>query len=228
MQIGVIGLGRMGGTTVRGRAEPGNPCIVFDQHPAAISALARESRGASSLDDLVGKLEAPRALWLMLPAGEITEQTVMKLAGLLSPGDVIVDGGKSFCKDDIRRAALLWQKGIHYVDVGTSGGVWGLERGYCMMIGGDKEVVNRLDPIFAALAPGAGGIPLTPGLEGRDPRVERGYMHFGPNGAGPFVMMVHNGIEYALVHASAHASHHYTTPPPHTPPNPQHPPPDPP
>ena len=203
MQLGVIGLGRMGGNIVRRLAQPGHHCIVFDQNPAAISALARESRGASSLDDLVGKLEAPRALWLMLPAGEITEQTVMKLAGLLSPGDVIVDGGNSFYKDDIRRAALLWQKGIHYVDVGTSGGVWGLERGYCMMIGGDKEVVNRLDPIFAALAPGAGGIPLTPGREGRDPRVERGYMHCGPNGAGHFVKMVHNGIEYGLMQAYA-------------------------
>ena len=203
MQLGVIGLGRMGGNIVRRLAQPGHHCIVFDQNPAAISALARESRGASSLDDLVGKLEAPRALWLMLPAGEITEQTVMKLAGLLSPGDVIVDGGNSFYKDDIRRAALLRQKGVHYVDVGTSGGVWGLERGYCMMIGGDKEVVNRLDPIFAALAPGAGGIPLTPGREGRDPRVERGYMHCGPNGAGHFVKMVHNGIEYGLMQAYA-------------------------
>jgi 6-phosphogluconate dehydrogenase len=203
MQLGVIGLGRMGGNIVRRLAQHGHDCIVFDQNAAAVAALARDSRGASSLDDLVGKLKAPRALWLMLPAGEITERTVMQLAELLSPDDVIIDGGNSFYKDDIRRAALLRQKRIHYVDVGTSGGVWGLERGYCMMIGGDKEVVDRLDPIFAALAPGVGGIPRTPGREGRDPRVERGYMHCGPNGTGHFVKMVHNGIEYGLMQAYA-------------------------
>jgi len=203
MQLGVIGLGRMGGNIVRRLAQQGHHSVVFDQNPAAIAAVAREARGASSLDDLVAKLEPPRALWVMLPAGDITERTVMTLAGLLRPDDVIIDGGNSFYKDDIRRAALLRQKGIHYVDVGTSGGVWGLERGYCMMIGGDKDVVARLDPIFAALAPGAGEIPHTPGREGRDPRVERGYMHCGPNGAGHFVKMVHNGIEYGLMQAYA-------------------------
>ena len=203
MQLGVIGLGRMGGNIVRRLAQQGHHSVVFDQNPAAIAAVAREARGASSLDDLVAKLEPPRALWVMLPAGDITERTVMTLAGLLRPDDVIIDGGNSFYKDDIRRAALLRQKGIHYVDVGTSGGVWGLERGYCMMLGGDKDVVARLDPIFAALAPGAGEIPHTPGREGRDPRVERGYMHCGPNGAGHFVKMVHNGIEYGLMQAYA-------------------------
>jgi 6-phosphogluconate dehydrogenase len=203
MQLGVIGLGRMGGNIVRRLAQQGHHSVVFDQNPAAIAAVAREARGASSLDDLVAKLEPPRALWVMLPAGDITERTVMTLAGLLRPDDVIIDGGNSFYKDDIRRAALLRQKGIHYVDVGTSGGVWGLERGYCMMIGGDKDVVARLDPIFAALAPGAGEIPHTPGREGRDPRVERGYMQCGPNGAGHFVKMVHNGIEYGLMQAYA-------------------------
>ncbi len=203
MQLGVIGLGRMGGNIVRRLARRGHQCIVFDRDPAAIDALAQDSRGASSLDDLVGKLEAPRVLWLMLPAGETTERAVMQLAERLSPDDVIIDGGNSFYKDDIRRAALLRHKGIHYVDVGTSGGVWGLERGYCMMIGGDKEVVDRLDPIFAALAPGAGALPATPGRQGRDPRVERGYMHCGPNGAGHFVKMIHNGIEYGLMQAYA-------------------------
>jgi 6-phosphogluconate dehydrogenase len=203
MQLGVIGLGRMGGNIVRRLARHGHQSIVFDQNQAAIESLARESRGAASFKDLVGKLDTPRALWLMLPAGEITERTVMQLAELLSPDDVIIDGGNSFYKDDIRRAALLRQKGIHYVDAGTSGGVWGLERGYCMMIGGDKDVVERLDPIFAALAPGAGAIPLTSGREGRDPRVERGYMHCGHNGAGHFVKMVHNGIEYGLMQAYA-------------------------
>jgi 6-phosphogluconate dehydrogenase len=203
MQLGIIGLGRMGGNIVRRLARHGHHCIAFDQDPAAIQALAQESGGASSLDDLVGKLDRPRAIWLMLPAGEITERTVMQLAELASADDVIIDGGNSFYKDDIRRAALLRHKGIHYVDVGTSGGVWGLERGYCMMIGGDKEVVDRLDPIFAALAPGAGEIPHTSGREGRDPRVERGYMHCGPNGAGHFVKMIHNGIEYGLMQAYA-------------------------
>jgi 6-phosphogluconate dehydrogenase len=203
MQLGVIGLGRMGGNIVRRLVRQGHQSVVFDQNPAAIESLARESRGASSLEDLVGKLDRPRALWLMLPAGEITERSVLALAELLSPDDVIIDGGNSFYKDDIRRAALLRQKGIHYVDAGTSGGVWGLERGYCMMIGGDKDVVGRLDPIFAGLAPGVGAIPLTSGREGRDPRVERGYMHCGPNGAGHFVKMVHNGIEYGLMQAYA-------------------------
>jgi 6-phosphogluconate dehydrogenase len=203
MQLGVIGLGRMGGNIVRRLARQGHDCIVFDQNSGAMAALARESQSASSLDDLVGKLKSPRAVWVMLPAGEITERTVLQVSEMMSRGDAIIDGGNSFYKDDVRRAALLRRKGIHYVDVGTSGGVWGLERGYCMMIGGDKEVVDRIDPIFAALAPGMGGISPTPGREGRDPRVERGYMHCGPNGAGHFVKMIHNGIEYGLMQAYA-------------------------
>jgi 6-phosphogluconate dehydrogenase len=203
MRLGIIGLGRMGGNIVRRLARHGHHCVVFDQDPAAIKALASESQGASNLADLVAKLEAPRAVWLMLPAGEITERTMLQVAEMMRPGDVIIDGGNSFYKDDIRRAALLRPKGVHYVDVGTSGGVWGLERGYCMMIGGDKKVVDALDPIFAALAPGEGEIPHTPGRKGRDTRVERGYMHCGPNGAGHFVKMIHNGIEYGLMQSYA-------------------------
>ncbi len=173
-------------------------------NPAAIESLAKE--GASGGDDLAGlvaKLEKPRAVWVMLPAGEITERTVTRLGELLERDDIIIDGGNSFYKDDIRRAGALRAMGIHYVDCGTSGGVWGLERGYCMMIGGEKEVVEHLDPIFAALAPGVGDIPRTPGREGRDPRVERGYVHCGPCGAGRFVKMIHNGIEYGLMQAYA-------------------------
>jgi 6-phosphogluconate dehydrogenase len=203
MQLGVVGLGRMGGNIVRRLARQGHRCIVFDENPGVIAALAGESEGAASLADLAAKLTAPRALWLMLPAGEVTERAVMELAAMLGRGDVIIDGGNSFYKDDIRRAALLREKGIHYVDVGTSGGVWGLERGYCLMIGGDKDVIDRLDPIFAALAPGAGTIAETPCRDGRDPRVARGYMHCGASGAGHFVKMIHNGIEYGLMQAYA-------------------------
>ncbi|MFC6050826.1 phosphogluconate dehydrogenase (NAD(+)-dependent, decarboxylating), partial [Methylobacterium hispanicum] len=159
--------------------------------------------GADSLEDLVAKLEAPRAAWVMLPAGAITEETVKQLGDLMAPEDTIIDGGNSFYGDDVRRAGELRPKGIHYVDVGTSGGVWGLERGYCMMIGGDTPSVDRLDPIFRTLAPGAGEIPRTPGREGRDPRAELGYIHAGPCGAGHFVKMVHNGIEYGLMQAYA-------------------------
>ena len=151
----------------------------------------------------MAKLEKPRTVWVMLPAGEITEATIEALAELMEPGDVIIDGGNTFWQDDVRRGAALNAKGIHYLDVGTSGGVWGLERGYCMMIGGDKAVVERLDPIFATLAPGIGDIPRTPGREGRDPRVEQGYIHAGPTGAGHFVKMIHNGIEYGLMQAYA-------------------------
>ncbi|HEV2550000.1 MAG TPA: decarboxylating 6-phosphogluconate dehydrogenase [Stellaceae bacterium] len=203
MQLGVVGLGRMGGNIVRRLARAGHQAIVFDENPGAMAALAGESEGASNVADLVAKLKAPRALWLMLPAGDITEQVVTALAAMMSRGDIIIDGGNSFWKDDIRRAAELRKKGLHYVDVGTSGGVWGLERGYCLMIGGEKAIVERLDPIFAALAPGAASIAETPGRHGRDPRVQRGYMHCGASGAGHFVKMIHNGIEYGLMQAYA-------------------------
>jgi 6-phosphogluconate dehydrogenase len=204
MQLGMVGLGRMGGNIVRRLMRHGHPCVVFDQNPAAVESLAKEgASGGRDLEGLVAKLEKPRAVWVMLPAGEITERTVTRLSELLERGDIIIDGGNSFYKDDIRRAQALRAKGIHYVDCGTSGGVWGLERGYCMMIGGEKEVVEHLDPIFAALAPGVGDIPRTPGREGRDPRVERGYVHCGPSGAGRFVKMIHNGIEYGLMQAYA-------------------------
>jgi 6-phosphogluconate dehydrogenase len=203
MQLGVVGLGRMGANIVRRLARAGHHCVVFDEKPEAMAALAGESEGAANLADLMAKLKAPRAIWLMLPAGEITERAVAALATTMSRGDVLIDGGNAFFKDDIRRAAELRKKGIHYVDVGTSGGVWGLERGYCLMIGGEKAIVDRLDPIFAALAPGAGSIAETPGRDGRDPRVARGYMHCGGNGAGHFVKMIHNGIEYGLMQAYA-------------------------
>ena len=204
MQLGMVGLGRMGGNIVRRLARSGHQCVVFDQNPAAIAALVNEGGSASvDLKSLVDQLGKPRAVWVMLPAGDITERTVAQLGELLERGDIIIDGGNSFYKDDIRRAQALGQKGIHYVDCGTSGGVWGLERGYCMMIGGDKDVVDHLDPIFAALAPGPGGIPVTPGRESRDHRVARGYMHCGPSGAGRFVKMIHNGIEYGLMQAYA-------------------------
>jgi 6-phosphogluconate dehydrogenase len=204
MQLGVIGLGRMGGNITRRLLHAGHHCVVFDQNPTAVTALASDgARGVSSLAGLVERLEKPRAMWVMLPAGEVTERTVMDLGALMEPGDIIIDGGNSFFKDDIRRAQALRPRGVCYVDVGTSGGVWGLERGYCLMIGGDKETVEHLDPIFAALAPGSDNIPRTPGREGRDPRAERGYIHCGPNGAGHFVKMVHNGIEYGLMQAYA-------------------------
>jgi 6-phosphogluconate dehydrogenase len=204
MQLGMVGLGRMGGNIVRRLARGGHQCVVFDRNPAAVAALVNEgSRAGADLKSLVDQLEKPRAVWVMLPAGDITERTVAQLGELLERGDIIIDGGNSFFKDDIRRAEALRQKGIHYVDCGTSGGVWGLERGYCMMIGGDKPVVDHLDPIFAALAPGPGSIPVTPGREGRDPRVARGYMHCGPSGACRFVKMIHNGIEYGLMQAYA-------------------------
>jgi 6-phosphogluconate dehydrogenase len=204
MQLGMVGLGRMGGNIVRRLARGGHQCVVFDQNPAAIAALVNEGSSASvDLKSLVDQLGKPRAVWVMLPAGDITERTVARLGELLERGDIVIDGGNSFYKDDIRRAQALGQKGIHYVDCGTSGGVWGLGRGYCMMIGGDKDVVDHLDPIFAALAPGPGAIPVTPGRQGRDPRVARGYMHCGPSGAGRFVKMIHNGIEYGLMQAYA-------------------------
>jgi 6-phosphogluconate dehydrogenase len=204
MQIGIIGLGRMGGNIARRLMREGHHCVVFDQDPGRVQELAAEGAAASStLEALVGRLEAPRAVWVMLPAGAATETVITRLAELLERGDLVIDGGNSFWKDDIRRARALALGGVHYVDVGTSGGVWGLERGFCMMIGGDKAVVDRLDPIFASLAPGLGTVSRTPHRDGRDPRAERGYIHAGPNGAGHFVKMVHNGIEYGLMQAYA-------------------------
>jgi 6-phosphogluconate dehydrogenase len=205
MQIGIIGLGRMGGNISRRLMKAGHHCVVFDANTKPREALAKEGATAvRSLEDVVKAIgEKPRAVWVMLPAGRITEETVERLGDLLEPDDIIIDGGNSFYKDDIRRAKKLADKRIRYVDCGTSGGVWGIERGYCMMIGGPNEAVDRLDPIFAALAPGLGDIPRTPGRETGDSRAERGYIHAGPSGAGHFVKMVHNGIEYGLMQAYA-------------------------
>ncbi|HVZ28607.1 MAG TPA: decarboxylating 6-phosphogluconate dehydrogenase [Rhizomicrobium sp.] len=202
MQIGIVGLGRMGANIGRRLMGKGHTVVGYDRDAKAVAGLSGAT-GAANLKDLVTKLSPPRAVWVMLPAGKITEDTVMELGGLLSAGDTVIDGGNSFYKDDIRRAKALKEKNIAYVDCGTSGGVWGLDRGYCMMIGGDKQAVERLDPIFSALAPGAGVIARTPGRDGRDPRVLNGYMHAGPAGAGHFVKMVHNGIEYGLMQAYA-------------------------
>jgi 6-phosphogluconate dehydrogenase len=204
MQLGMIGLGRMGGNIVRRLMRHGHDCVAFDRDAAAVTAIVGEgAHGSGGLAELVKQLTPPRAVWVMLPAGKVTEATVEQLATLLERGDIVIDGGNSFWQDDIRRGAALAPKGIHYVDVGTSGGVWGLERGYCMMIGGDKAIVDHLDPIFAALAPGIGEVPRTPNRDGRDPRAEQGYLHAGPIGAGHFVKMVHNGIEYGLMQAYA-------------------------
>ena len=205
MQIGMIGLGRMGANIVRRLMKNGgHQAVVYDKSQKAVAELASEgATGAASLEDLVKKLTAPRTIWVMLPSGAITEATIETLGTLLAPDDVIIDGGNTFWQDDVRRGKSLAGKKIHYVDVGTSGGVWGLERGYCMMIGGDKAVVERLDPIFATMAPGLGDIPRTTGREGRNPRVEQGYIHTGPIGSGHFVKMVHNGIEYGLMQAYA-------------------------
>jgi 6-phosphogluconate dehydrogenase len=205
MQIGVIGLGRMGGNISRRLMKAGHHCVVFDANAKPREGLAKEGATAvSSLDAVVKALEEkPRTVWVMLPAGRITEETVEHLGGLLASEDIIIDGGNSYYKDDIRRAKKLAEKRIRYVDCGTSGGVWGIERGYCMMIGGPKEAVDHLDSIFSALAPGLGDIPRTPGRETDDPRAERGYIHAGPSGAGHFVKMVHNGIEYGLMQAYA-------------------------
>jgi len=205
MQIAVVGLGRMGANISRRLMKAGHHCVVFDIAVQARAALAREgATAASSLEQLVQALsDKPRAVWIMLPAGHITEQTVEQLGSVLERDDIVIDGGNSFYKDDIRRAASLAQRGVRYVDCGTSGGVWGIDRGYCMMIGGPKAAVEHLDPIFMALAPGLGTITRTPGREGRDARPERGYLHAGPSGAGHFVKMVHNGIEYGLMQAYA-------------------------
>jgi len=204
MQIGVIGLGRMGGNISRRLIRNGHEVVVYDHDAKAVAALAHDgATGTRGLDALVQKLIAPRAVWVMLPAGKITEDVIVALGKLLAAGDIVLDGGNTFWRDDIRRAKVLKECNIHHVDVGTSGGVWGLDRGYCMMIGGDDAIVKRLDPIFAALSPGLGNVPRTPERDGRDPRAERGYIHAGPNGAGHFVKMVHNGIEYGLMQAYA-------------------------
>jgi 6-phosphogluconate dehydrogenase len=204
MQLGMIGLGRMGGNIVRRLMRHGHQTVVYDKDDKAVAGLAKEgAAGSGTLEEFVSRLEKPRTAWIMLPAGHITETTIDALAKLMQSGDVIIDGGNTFWQDDVRRGKKLRDRGIHYVDVGTSGGVWGIERGYCMMIGGDKQVVERLDPIFKTLAPGLGDIPRTEGRQGRDPRVEQGYIHAGPIGAGHFVKMVHNGIEYGLMQAYA-------------------------
>jgi len=204
MQLGMVGLGRMGGNIVQRLMRHGHSCVVYDKSADAVAALAgKGATGSKSLGDLAAKLEPPRIVWLMLPAGRITDDAVNELGEALASGDVVIDGGNSFYKDDVRRARALKPKGIHYLDVGTSGGIWGLERGYCLMIGGDKAAVDRLDPIFSALAPGPGNIERTAGRDGRDSRPERGYMHCGPSGAGHFVKMIHNGIEYGLMQAYA-------------------------
>jgi 6-phosphogluconate dehydrogenase len=204
MQLGLIGLGRMGGNIARRLMRHGHEMVVYDRDSKASAALAQDGAiSAAGLEEMVKKLKAPRAIWVMLPAGKITDDTIKMLGGILSADDVIIDGGNTLWKDDIRRAQELKGAGVHYVDVGTSGGVWGLERGYCMMIGGDKAVVDRLDPLFAALAPGMGEVERTPGREAHDPRAEQGYIHAGPVGAGHFVKMIHNGIEYGLMQAYA-------------------------
>jgi 6-phosphogluconate dehydrogenase len=204
MQVGIVGLGRMGANIARRLMRHGHHCVVFDKDPAPGQALADDgAMAAASLAELVGRLQAPRTVWVMLPAGAVTERAITDLAGLLAPDDTIIDGGNTFWKDDVRRAHELGARQLHYLDIGTSGGVWGLERGYCLMIGGETAVVQRLDPVFRALAPGAGTIPATPGREGRDPRPGLGYIHAGPHGAGHFVKMIHNGIEYGLMQAYA-------------------------
>ena len=204
MQIGIVGLGRMGGNIARRLLKKGHRCVVFDSHAAATKALGGEGASpAGDLKDLVRQLDTPRAVWVMLPAGKVTENTVSELATAMEADDIVIDGGNSFYKDDIRRAQMLAERRIRYVDVGTSGGIWGLQEGYCMMIGGETATVAHLDPIFDALAPGPGDIAPTPGREGRDPRAERGYVHCGPVGAGHFAKMIHNGIEYGLMQAYA-------------------------
>ncbi len=203
MQLGMIGLGRMGANMVRRLLKDGHQCVVYDRSADAVNQLAKEkATGASSLADFVQKLKTPRAIWLMVPAA-VVDQSIADLLPLLEAGDILIDGGNSYYVDDIRRAKELAKKGLHYVDVGTSGGVWGLERGYCMMLGGEKEVVQHLNPIFATLAPGMGDVPRTPGREKLDGTSEQGYLHCGGNGAGHFVKMVHNGIEYGIMAAYA-------------------------
>jgi len=204
MQIGVMGLGRMGANIARRLMRAGHTCAVYDQSPEPGRQLAAEGAvAAASVEGLVRALAPPRVVWVMLPAGDATERAIAELSHLLAAGDTIIDGGNTFWKDDVRRARALAAKGLHYLDVGTSGGVWGLARGYCLMIGGEAAVVERLDPLFAALAPGKGDIPATSGRTGRDARAEQGYLHAGPSGAGHFVKMIHNGIEYGMMQALA-------------------------
>ena len=201
MQLGMIGLGRMGANMVRRLIRGGHQCVVYDRSKQAVEALAKEGAvGASSVDDMVSRLTAPRAIWLMVPAA-VVDSSIDELAPKLAKGDTLIDGGNSYYVDDIRRSKALQGRGLHYLDVGTSGGVWGLERGYCLMIGGANEPVKRLDPIFKTLAPGRGNVPRTPGREKAGGTAEEGYLHCGPSGAGHFVKMVHNGIEYGLMAA---------------------------
>ena len=207
MQLGVVGLGRMGGNIARRLTGKGHPCVVYDRDAGAVEKLVADGMtGAANLEELVAKLDKPRAIWLMLPAGKVTEDTIVALRPLLDADDIVIDGGNTFYKDDIRRGAELKADGIHYIDVGTSGGVWGRERGYCMMIGGVDAAVERIDPILEALAPGRGDLTTTPKRDGRqdlDARAEQGYLHCGPIGAGHFVKMIHNGIEYGMMQAYA-------------------------
>src|SRR6478672_2333863 len=202
MELGMVGLGRMGANMARRLMRDGHRIVAFDVSPDAVAALVKDgAEGASSLADLASKMAAPRSVWVMVPAGEITEQTIGDLAAVLAPGDAIVDGGNSYYRDDIRRAETLREKGIDFVDCGTSGGVFGLDRGYCLMIGGPDSAVERLDPVFATLAPGVESAGRTPGRSGDPSASEQGYLHCGPNGAGHFVKMVHNGIEYGIMAA---------------------------
>jgi 6-phosphogluconate dehydrogenase len=204
MQLGMVGLGRMGAGIVRRLLNDGHRCVGYDVSPDAVAALeAAGAAGSTSLEEFAAKLEKPRAAWVMVPAGDITSKTISALAQVLEPGDAIIDGGNTHYVDDIRHANELREKGIHHVDVGTSGGVWGFERGFCLMIGGETEVVDRLSPIFASVAPGVDSAPRTPGRSGEPSQAEHGYYHCGPNGAGHFVKMVHNGIEYGLMAAYA-------------------------
>ncbi|MDX6616927.1 MAG: 6-phosphogluconate dehydrogenase, partial [Solirubrobacterales bacterium] len=204
MQLAMVGLGRMGANLVRRLMRDGHECFVYDVNPDAIAALAKDGAvGADSLEDLAKKMSAPRAVWIMVPAGEITEKTVKDVAAVLTEGDAIIDGGNSYYRDDMRRAADVGEKGIDYIDCGTSGGVFGLDRGYCLMIGGPDGAVERLDPIFSTIAPGVEAAERTPGRDGDPDTAENGYLHCGPNGAGHFVKMVHNGIEYGVMAAYA-------------------------
>ncbi len=200
MQLGMVGLGRMGAGIVRRLMRDGHTCVVFDVNPEAVHALEEEgATGATSMADFVAKLTRPRAAWVMVPAGDITGTTIDDLASHMDSGDIVIDGGNSYYRDDIRRAGTLAERGIHHVDCGTSGGVWGIDRGFCLMIGGETETVERLRPIFATIAPGLGSVPRTPGRKGEPDDAELGFLHCGPNGAGHFVKMVHNGIEYGMM-----------------------------